>query len=375
MRRYSVVLFFLIVGIASCDDLKLDKGPTLLQEKIIPQEVGIYIPSALNSDSGVDKKKSINGSEIYNYIRSYIGLADKMTSIVQSSYQRMGVVETSGVLEFFYTDIDGKTKNVSILENYTDTIANKDWDYYMEVYNETFADLALKAWWNVSPHEQKILFKPSSLNTTEMTNHKNALAEIQYKVGSAESQYEEELFVAIVGLTRKNEISDVPENIIISIGKNSNTLDITGASYNPDVALLDFNYRGGRNWTFLAKMNTTENIAAVELALPPSSIETVDNLFTDYSFKQVVLDEIKTVNPGSETLSESELFALEGIDGSLVESPGFYNQSGFVAAGTPPSTSYNILIDFEELTPYVPVFVRDYTIELTSTGAVVEGEN
>ncbi len=375
MRRYSVALLLLIVSIASCDDLKLDKGETSVQEKIIPQEIGIYIPTALNLDSGIDKKKSISGNEIYNYIRRYIGLADKMTKIVQNSYQRMGVIETSGVLEFFYTDIDGKTKNVSIQKNYTDTIANKDWDYYMEVYNGTFADLAMRAWWNASPHEQKILFKPSSLNTTEMMAHKNALVEIEYKTNTAASPYEEKLFVAIVGLTRDNEISYAPENIIVSIGRKGSTLDIIGASSNPDVALLDYYYRDGRNWSFFAKMNVTENIASVLLALPPSTVETNENLFIDYSLKQVILDEIKKANPGNDALSDSELFALAGIDGSLVESPGYFNQNGFVSAGTAPSSSYSNLADFDGFTPFIPVFVRDYAIELSSTGVVVEENN
>ncbi|NJO90567.1 MAG: hypothetical protein HC831_17600 [Chloroflexia bacterium] len=298
-----------------------------------------------------------------------------MTKIVQASYQRMGAVETSGVLEFFYTDIDGKTKNVSIQKNFTDTIANKEWDYYMEVYNETFADLAMKAWWNTSPFEQKILLKPSSLNTTEMTDHENALVEIEYKKDAVASPYEEKLFVAIVELTRDNEISNVPENIVVSIGRNDNTLDIIGASNNPDVALLNYLYRDGRNWSFLAKMNITENIAAVQLALPPSTVETIDNLFVDYSLKQVILDEIKTVYPGNDGLPDSELFALAGIDGSLLESPGYFNQNGFVVAGTAPSSSYNNLIDFNGLTPFIPVFVRDYKVELTTIVTPVEDGN
>ncbi|NJO90566.1 MAG: hypothetical protein HC831_17595 [Chloroflexia bacterium] len=57
MRRYSAALLFLIVSIASCSDLKLDKGETSVDEKIIPQNFGISIPSALNSNFDVGKKR------------------------------------------------------------------------------------------------------------------------------------------------------------------------------------------------------------------------------------------------------------------------------------------------------------------------------
>lgn len=373
----KLYLFFLLVFAAfsvSCDELKLDKGETTELEKIIPEEVGIDIPSSLNYNEFFSLKTNVQGDEIYNYVRAFIYFADFASKLVENSYSRIKVIETPGIFEFSYTGIDGNTKNVSIIENYPDTIANLTWDYYMEIYNTGFADLALKAVWNLSPNEQKILFKPSSLNSNEMTNHSEALIEIEYKTESAAVPYEKSLYVAITGLSRGNEISYDPENIIVLVGQNGNQLEITGASSNPDVALLDAFYRGGRNWSFLAKMNIAENIAAVKLALPPSSTESIVNLFVDYSIKKALLEEIKTAYPGNESLSDAELFALAEIDASMVEEPGYFDENGFVAAGTAPSTSYSNLTDFESLVPFAPVFVRDYEIILSTTVAVEEEE-
>jgi len=330
--------------------------------QIIPQETGIYIPSSLNESSDLTNQKALRGDVIYNYIRGYVKIADLATKVVENTYNRISVIENSGTLEFSYTGLDGKTKNVSIQENYNDSVSS--WDYYMEIYNETFADLALKTWWNKSPHEQKILFNPSSLNVNEMTEYPEALVEINYKTGDAASPYEKSFFVALKGLTKGREISFDPDNIIINIGQIGNTLDIIGASYNPDVILLNSYYRGGRNWTFLAKVNTTENIAVAQLALPPSSVASIEGLFNDYSFKQVILDEIRLIYPGNDLLSDDELLNLAEIDRSMIENIAYFDQNGFLSAGEAPSATYSALSDFEGMEPFIPSFVKDYEIKL-----------
>jgi hypothetical protein len=370
MKTFKLFLFSIVpltLTLSACDYFKLDKGEPIELEKIIPKETSILIPSTLNYNNAFGMKKSVEGDNIYNFVRAYINIADEATKIIEKSYERIIAIETPGILEFSYTGVDGNTKKVSIKENYNDTINELKWDYYMEIYNRTFADLALKAWWNVNPNEQKIIFKPASLNTSNMINHQQAIVEIEYKAGEAASPYEKALFVAIDGLTGDNEISFAPENILIYIAQNGGVLEITGASSNPDAALLDYDYRGGRNWSFFANVNTSENIAAVQLALPPSNQESIENLFSNYSLKQVILDEIRTVFPSNDMLSDQELFNLASIDGSLLENPGYFDSQGFVSAGTAPTSSYSALSNFEGFVPFVPAFVRDYEVTLSNS--------
>ena len=371
----SSLLLTLLLIVVACDNLKLDKEDTIELEKIIPKETRINIPSSLNYSDFFDKKKSVGGDTIYNYVRAFVNFADDATKIIEKSYRRIAAVENPGIFEFSYTGIDGNTKKVSIQENYVDTINKLNWDYYMEIYNGTFADIALKMWWNVSPQEQKIIFKPSSLNTNEMVNHQHALVEIEYKAGEIANPYEKTLFVAIDGLTTDGEISYSPENIVVFTGQNGNSLEITGASHNPGVALLDYFYRDGRNWSFFANVNIDENIAAVQLALPPSPLESIENLFTDYSIKKVILDEIKTVYPGNETLPDSELFTLAQLDGPKFESPGYFDSQGFISAGTAPTALYSNLNNFGEYIPFIPAFIKDYEITLSNTVVIEEEES
>ena len=360
-KLYQALFFGILTLSMSCSGFNPEEE-IIVQEVIIPQESRILIPSSLNSSGSLINNKLVGGDTIYNFIRGYINIVDVAAEIIENSYQRISAIENKGILEFPYTGLDGKTKNVSIRKNYTDSVSS--WDYYMEIYSETYANLALKAWWNKSPLEQKIIFKPSSLNTSKMQKHQEALAEIHYKTGDAAVPYEKSMLIAITNLTKVREISYDPEKIIVFAGQIGNSLEISGASSNPDVALLDFYFRGGRTWTFLAHVNTSENIAAVQLALPPSSIESDEVLFTDYLLKEVILDEIKLVYPGNDLLTNIELFSLAGIDGSKLENPAYFGQDGFLSAGEAPSASYSNLIDFEDLTPYTPVNVRDYTIVL-----------
>ncbi len=360
-KIYQAIFISIITLIISCDSLE-PEVETIEHEKVIPQETFIRVPSSLNEPTYFSNLKNIKGDIIYNYIRQYIGYADFTAEFIEKAYERIYTIERGGIFEFSYTGLDGKTKHINIHENYVDSVSS--WDYYMEIYNETFADLALRTWWNTAPFEQIIYFKPSSLNSDKMKEHPDALVEINYKTGDAAGPYEKSMFVALTGLTTPPEIPFDPDNIMISIGQYGNTLDIRGASNNPDVTLLNHHFRGGRNWSFVAKVNTAENIAAVKLALPPSEVETSENLFTDYLLKKVLLDEILELYPGSTNLSEDELLNLVNIDGSKIQSPAFFNQSGFVSSGDAPSASYSGLTDFEGLTPYIPTFVRDYEIKL-----------
>lgn len=357
-----ILLFFGITIFFSCDTFKLETIETESQITL-PGKVTIEIPSSLNAiEQTLNNKNLLSIDTIYNYIRIFINIADEAGKIAENSFDRLSAIETKDILEFSYTGNDGNTKNVSIRENFIEN--DVSWDYYMEIYNVTFADLALKAYWNSDNNEQKIVFNPSKVNVKEMLEHPDALVEIVYKQDIASEPYEKSMFMAIKGLTIPENDHFSPDNILLFIGQNGNTLDVTGSSNNPNVIFLNDEYSGGRNWSFVAKVDLVQNIAVAELALPPSWIETNENLPVNYSLKQILLDEMRLTFPETILMTDEQVLNMINLDPSEIENPVYFNNLGFAGTGIAPSTNYSSLINFEGQSFFVPIKVRDYNLEL-----------
>lgn len=348
----------------SCDTFKLETVETQ-PTSILPAYNPILIPSSLNGPITGSELKNINGDTLYNYIRSAMYTIDQVNAILETSFRRMDAIENDGIMEFSYTGVDGNTKNVSILTNVDEN--GVQWDYCLEIFNGTFADRALKVYWNENQLMQKIILKPALLNTDKFAMHPEALVEIETKKDNEASPYQESMYVAIQGLNTEIGGSFNPDNIIVFLGQNNDVIDVTGSINVPNAILIDANYTGGRNWSFLAKVDITKNIAAAEIALPPSSTDTNVDLMRTYSIKQVLVDEIRALYPGEGALSDEEILQLAGIDNQLIGVPVYFDSNGYTATITPPSSSYNDLNDFTGLVPYVPALTRDYTITLNDT--------
>jgi len=348
--------------IFSCDSFKLETlepQPT----SILPEFDPIIIPSSLNAPVQTTGLKTINGDTLYDYVRSAFYTIDQINNIIETTFQRIYAIENEGIMEFSFTGLDGNTKNVSIQ---TDVVVDSvQWDYCLEIYNGTFAEKVLKAYWNKDQLVQKITLHPAILNTDKFVLHPDALVEIELKKDDEASPYQESMFVAIKGLNTELGGSFDPDNIIVFLGKNNDIVDITGSINVPDAVLLNENYTEGRNWSFLAKVDLTKNIAAAEIALPPSSTDTNEELMLNYSIKKVLVDEIRALSQDVSTLSDDEVLQLAGIDNQIIGSPVYFDSNGFATTSIAPSSSYNDLNDFTGLVPYIPVWTRDYTITLT----------
>ncbi len=347
--------------LSSCD---LFNQEPIEEEKIeiIPDKIYVDIPNSICSSELEERFKTMTGDSIYNYMRYFVYLSQNANRIVQKTYNRLLSIDNQGVLEFSFTGVDGITKNVIIRENYP--IDGDSSYYYMEIYNKNYSDLALKSVWKFNPLQQIIIFHPSKLDQNEMTDHPNALVRIEYQVQAEGTDYDTLSSTFIYGLTDTIAHIYTPDNILLSIGKKGNMIELIGSTNNPNAYFFDTNYSGGRNWTFFAKADNVKNIACAQIALPPSWVESIENIFADYSIKKVFADELRISNPEFAYLTDLELFNMVGINPEELESPGYFDSEGFISAGPNIPAGFENLDNFELFGPYIPKTVRDSTIIL-----------
>jgi len=354
-------ILLVLTILTSCD--QFNQEPLEEEEiEIIPDKVYVEIPSAICSSELEDRFKTMTGDSIYNYMRYFVYLSQNANSIVQKTYNRLLSIDNQGVLEYSFTGVDGVTKNVIIRKNYP--INGDSTYYYMEIYNRSYSDLALQSVWKLNPMKQIIVFQPSKLDQNEMTDHPNALVRIEYQIHPEGIDYDTLSSTFIYGLSDTIAHIYTPDNILLSIGKKGNMIDLIGSTNNPNAYFFDTNYTGGRNWTFFAKADNAKNIACAQIALPPSWLENIENIFVDYSIKNVLADEIRISNPEFANLTDIELFTMAGINPEELESPGYFNSEGFISAGPNIPPGYENLNNFELFVPYIPKTVRDSTILL-----------
>ncbi len=351
-------IFFVLVLFPCCDlfDHSLEETE---KREIIPQNVGIDIPGSLSSDEEAERFKSLTGDSVYSYLRYYVYLSENANLVLQKTYNRLRSIDTQGITEFSFTGLDGFTKLVSLKQNYE--VEADTFDFYMEIFDQTYSNIALKAIWNENPLNQIILFQPSKLNHLEMKDHPDAMVKIEYSIPLQDNQYDTIASSYLSKLSTFGSGIYMPDNILITIGKKASALSITGSVNVPKAYIFDITYTGGRNWTFLANADEVKNIASAQIALAPSYLENTENIFTEYSVHKVFADELRISRPDLAYLSDDELFVEVGIDPSELQSPVFYDISGFLSAGETPS-GYESLLNFDFSEPYIPIIVRDSTV-------------
>jgi hypothetical protein len=355
---FLISLIFLL-SFYSCELLEINPDQSV-DGKIIPTEVYMELPGTISTPYVADNQEKQSFETIYNEIRNYVFLAQKANEILAKAYQRIIAIEIQGIQEFAFTANDGNTKYVSIRKDITEDGVN--WEYSMEIYNETFSDLALKAYWNISSQEQYIIFKPSRLNINEMQDQSDAIVKIIFKKGESATPYQKSAFICIDSLNIPESMSRFPENIFLFVGQNGNLFDVIGSADFPYATIIDSSLPVGRNLSFRGKVESLKNISVLQLALTYNSLENTEDLMNTYAIKKVILAELRALYPAMEDLSDDELLIHEGITPELLNSPVYLDQNGFVNSGTSISSDYSILLDFDYLIPFVPREVRDFHI-------------
>ncbi|MFN8257450.1 MAG: hypothetical protein U0W24_17275 [Bacteroidales bacterium] len=368
-KIYVFSLLIILIS-SSCDFLNLNVEEQE-KAKIIPDKVYIDIPSCLNSDELSSNFKSSSGDSVYNYLRYYLFLKIDAERILQQTYNRLKNIDTKGLAEFSFTGVDGNTKLVSLRQNYV--LGEDTMQYYMQIYNESYSDLALEAYWNLDPLKQVITYYPSKVDVNQMQAHPDCIVKIDFNVPGSNSEFDtvSNVFLYHFTLSQKNRF--MPDNMLITIGKKSNSLTLNGSINVPEAWYFDANYTGGRNWTFFSNCDIINNRACVQLALPNSWYDTNENLFNEFYPKVVFANEVRISRPDLANLNDDEILMAMGINPDDLETPGYFNENGYFSAGESVPPGYENLLDFNNLVPIVPVVVRDSSLTLGTKKAGMSG--
>lgn len=353
----SIGLFFS----SSCDQFKL-KPDSQIYDQPFPGEIELNLPSAISSDEILKSFKVLSGRGIHNYLRNFVHIGDETARIINSTYQRIIAIDVEGIAEFSYTGLDGNTKHVSIKESVI--IDNIHWDYYMEIYDDTFSNLALQAFWNEETPEQLIILKPNQLNHYKMEDHPDAIITLEYLADDGATPYESSIYIGISDLTISEQNPYAPDNMKLFFGVNNQIIDFIGSSNNPNVTLYDTGVKG-KNWSFRGKANFEKNLAVVELALAKTDVDSVENLMENFAVKEVILQELRK-EYNYQGWSDEEILADKNIDISAIESPAYFNSEGFQGSGGNIPTEYAHLSDFNNLIPFIPLKVKEYVVEFVN---------
>ncbi|MBN1251066.1 MAG: hypothetical protein JXR51_06020 [Bacteroidales bacterium] len=357
MKLKLLFLLTISFSIFSCDKLLLETNPET-SDKIIQTEFYIDLPSSI---SHIDNNKNISGNEISLYTRNFIFYADDMSRIVEKSYNRISSFQKTGLMDFSYTGVDEKTKHVAIVKNYS--FENKIWDYFMEVSNNNYSDIALQSYWNINNNEQIIIFKPNTLNNNELIESPNAMVRIEYNYSINSTEYEKTYFVGISNLNISENFQYIPDNINLFVGEKLGIYDIIASSNNPNANLFNQNTFVQRNWTIAAKVDNNQNIAFVNIAIPINSLTDITDIWENYSVKNVFYDELLNIYTEYSALSQEDFFNELDIDINSLNSQIYFNSEGIYYTGTNIPNEYSHLVNISELEPFTPFEIKNYTVE------------
>ncbi len=360
----SKLIIIVLIGALfsiSCEELSIEPD-TQIADQSFPTDINLELPSAISSSEILKSYKVLSAAGIHNYLRNFVDIGYQTIEVINSSYQRINAVVPQGASEFTYTGLDGKTKLVSIANNVlVDSVL---WDYRMEVYNNSFANLALQIFWNAETTEQLIFCNLNLLNQYKMEDHPNAIITIEYNSELGTKSYESSVFIGVSGLTISEQNPYAPNNIKLFFGINNQIIDFIGSSNNPNTTLYNTSLKG-KNWSFRGKTDVTKNLAVLELALPDTELDIEENLMLNFSLKNVILQELRT-EYNYVGFTDEEVLSDRNIDIANIESPAYFNSEGFQGSGTGIPSEYLHLTDFEILTPFIPLLVKNYEVAFIS---------
>jgi len=358
--KLIALLFIGMLFSISCEQFSITPE-TQNYNQSFPTNVELELPSAISSYDSLKNFKALSGEGINNYLRNFVQLGYGTIEIINNSYQRIININPEGASEFTYTGLDGKTKYVSIKDSVL--IDSVHWDYSMEIYDNSFSNLALQVFWNIETAKQLIICNVNQLNHDKMENHPDAIITIEYNTQASVASYEQSIYIGVSKLTTSDENPYAPDNIKLFFGINKQIINFIGSSNNPNVTLYDTDLVG-KNWSFRGKADLAKNLAVLELALPETELENTENMMLNFSLKNVILQELKNEYDYI-GLSDEEILADRNINAANIESPSFFNSEGFEGSGANIPTKYTHLSDFSNLAPFIPLEVKNYEIEFT----------
>lgn len=364
MKKLSVILtgiFLVMLVFSSC---KKDN----FSSSSIPTTFKVDIPSSISSldNSKSTKIGQVQGDDIYNNLRFFIAVGEGAGDIVQNIMRAIAEYDLNKAMTFSYdSDEDGRTKNVVIEENVE--FEGETWMFSLtttdvESVGDDMGGKALQVFWNTNPVKGIAIIYPYNVNRADSAKDWNhGMFRIDYSE-AGEYGYEQSMIVSISNLPTDNQDIFAMSSMKMFAGRNGDVVDLYGNSGHPKAYF--FNSGKGFDWAFVASANQTSNLATAQVGLPPYTLDenSRDVLLNDYSihavFTQLISDWYFAENQ-----TEIDSLTLAAYLGNA-QAPGFFNQNGFVGAGTAPTTDFNPLVqNINALSPYNPKYIADLSVQ------------
>ncbi len=364
MKKINLILtviFALSVVFVGCQ-----KDKDLINADIVPEKFKVDIPNSIsNNASKVDKDGVLNGNDIYGHLTNFIAVGEGAADIVQEIITAIRIYDLDQAMTFSYqSDDDGRTKHVVIIEN--SEFEGQVWEYQLTITDED-GGKGMQIFWNNSPVKGISIINPYNLDrtTNDEWNDENTMYRVDYS--EAEIDYEAQMIVYISDLVLPDpsvgENRFAMETMKMFVGKNGDIVDVFGNSNHPNASFFDEN-TVGFNWAFAAAGDESNDRGVAEEGLPPSTLDETDRvvLLETFSIHDVFYQELIE-------LGYSEEDILDFIVNT--EAPGYFNENGFVTAGTSPSNAYDAAeASMYNLTPYNPILVSNLTIQFKNDNAL-----
>jgi hypothetical protein len=364
MKNILVILtvMALLVSCKKTDDSEKNQN-TSISATLLPEKVVVDIPSAISSDQVQTKSgtngDTLKGGDIYNHLRTFINVGEKSAELIGEIISAIRSYGLNNAMEFTFTSKeDGRQKKCVIVEGIT--YNDKKYQYKLTITDSS--EYAMQVLWNTKPVEGIAILNPYNINRNELKT--GALYMLEYG-DSTLATYDKFMVVSImnwpvIGVYGLN-------NLKLFVGKKGDKVEIYGNSNHPKAVFFDISKTDGVSYSFTARADQTNDIAVVNLALPGTSITTVDRIFEDFSITKVFETEMHTVwDPFAGGNPILLLYIDNTIDRLLVNAqiPGYFNQSGFIGCGTNiPQGFSNEFVNLSGLKPYIPNDIKNLKIE------------
>jgi hypothetical protein len=351
-------LFMLSVIFISCEREKIEPEDS----NILPENFRVEIPDALMTSPAKSLKKTndaiLGGNTVYFHLTTFIKAGDGAAKIVSDIISAIRTFNLSQPMSFtFQSADDNRAKNVKIIEN--STFEDKTWQFQMNITDadsESKEDggMAIQIFWNKKPVKGIAIIKPYNTNRNTTGAFTNSMVRIDYSEAK-ENQYEQEMTVYISGLALDNPVINPysMQTLKMTAGKTGNTVKVFGNSNHPNAVI--FSGTPGYNWAFVAAGSNVSKIGVAEVGLPKSTLNSSNRntILVQHSLKSVFTSQIYATWPSIS--SELVNFYLQNTD-----APGYFNHTGFVAAGTAPGQEYApFATAIQTLVPYNPYEVSN----------------
>lgn len=358
MKQITLLLTAIFVAVllfTSCEE----EEPVGGSESTTPERFMIDIPDAVSNAANLKStsEDTLRGNDIYEHMRNFIAIGEESAIVVEQIIVALKFYHINQAMSLDYiSDDDSRNKHMEVVES--KTINGKTYDLFLTITDVESGDTGMQVAWNVDPIEGIAILNPFNLNRTEHDMYVDVMYQVEYSEVEFNG-YDAHMVVSISGWPMP--VSDIfgLDNLRMFVGKKGDIVELYGNSNHPNAIFFNPDKKG-YDWAFVAKGDETNNIGVAEVGLPPYNYRTTDGIFSDYSVKNVLYDEIywalepitpEVLKPYLQSYIEEQYLAEANAPAYFAEAEGWIG-SGENAPDMDGFTSD--FIDLSGLTPYIP---------------------